>query len=55
MKVSELKIILNAIELPDDNIPIKVKLEFDDGNYTVRNIVSFREYSDCLILNAEKD
>lgn len=55
MKVSELKTILNAIELPTDNIPIKVKLEFDDGSYTIRNIVSFREYSDCIVLNAEKD
>ena len=55
MKVSELKTILNAIELPNDNTQIKVKFEFDDGSYIVRNVVSFREYSDCIVLNTEKD
>lgn len=55
MKASELKTILNNIELPSEDIPIRVKFEFDDGGYTVMNIVSFREYSDCIILNAEKD
>ena len=55
MKASELKAILNNIELPSEDIPIRVKFEFADGNYMVRDAVSFREYSDCIILNAEKD